>query len=99
MGNRLPDQRAYAFASSQDTCVTGSVSFPLMLLPGPRGCFQLAPFVHAHQDAGLFISTGVDDITNTSDEATSNSGAGFGVPGGNCFLISFQSGAFSAVVT
>ena len=48
VGSRLPAHSANAVASYQETWTTGWESFPSMELPGPSGCLQSAPGVHAH---------------------------------------------------
>src|SRR5262249_36747460 len=94
-----PAQRAYAFASSQETCTTGWSSLPSIELSGPSGCFQQAPGTYFHQALGLLSGTGCVGGENTIEPATSLSSGGFGVPGGIDFLSCSHSGFFSAVVT
>src|SRR5215217_2886124 len=69
-----------------------------MELPGPCGCFQLAPFCHFHHCATLSRSPNCLGGLNTRDAATNMLSGGLGVPGGSCFLSSSQSGFLSAVV-
>src|SRR5688572_9609537 len=99
VGRRLPAHRAYAMASSHDTCTTGCADRSPMLLPGPSGCFQLAPGVHCHHADTSSSGTGPDGGTNTAEPGTSTLASGFGVAGGSCLRISSQSGVRSAVVT
>ena len=69
-----------------------------MLLVGPSGCFQSAPFTHCHHCPGLFNCTACVGGVNTSAPGCNISAAGFGVPGGHCFFNSSQSTARSATV-
>src|SRR5215510_11546701 len=62
-----------------------------MPLPGPSGCFQLAPAVYRHHRSGLSSGTGCDVAWNTADPGTSLSS---GTPGK-----SFGSSRRSATVT
>ena len=68
-------------------------------LPGPSGCRQFAPGTQRQKFCINVRSTGPLLGVKTSEPGCNISGAGLGVPGGNCFRNSSQSTDRSAVVT
>ena len=72
--------------------------FNLILLLGPYGFFQLAPFTHFHHCEKSKVFEIFFWLKKTSDPGTNKLSSGFGVPGGNCFFKISQSTFFSAVV-